>query len=112
METPNSSERRLHPRKDLDARIDYSGQNGVQCLSLIDISFGGMRLLMDQPEKPGTKIRLTLQFSTSSLTSIISGQVVWARQLAPYEIGIRFLSLDANFVHLVHRLLSDENVQS
>jgi hypothetical protein len=101
------NERRRHQRASLIGVVEYAGGEGVQCTSITDISQGGVRLVISKPERPGKKVKLRLSFSGSDEVVDVLGQIVWARQIDPYETGVRFLNLDEGRIQLLSRLLGD-----
>jgi c-di-GMP-binding flagellar brake protein YcgR len=88
----SSQDRRQHDRKPLTASVVYRGSPGVSSEALTDISLGGARLLLSGCEQPGTDIELAIEFSSGKAVSA-PGRIVWARQSAPFEVGVRFLTL-------------------
>jgi len=86
-----SDERRRHPRSSFIGDIKYSGSDGISCLDIHDVSAGGLRLCLDGCEQPGTRIIVSLLLKSHPDRIEIPGQIVWARQAPPYDIGIRFL---------------------
>ena len=83
--------------------VDYAGSEGVRSLELQDVSPGGLRLVTDAAEIPGASVTLQLTFGSDEVIEV-SGQVIWARQSAPYEVGVSFVDLDAERTAMLHRL--------
>ena len=98
-------ERRKHPRVVIEGLIDYEGSSGARCEGICNISRGGLRLLVNQREKPGAQVKLRVVLPKLQAFTA-RGQVVWARQIAPYEVGIRFLDLDPEAVRTLDQHLA------
>jgi len=102
---PIENERRKHDRTSIVGQVHYTGGDGVVCTAIKDISFGGVRLYVTAAEKPGRKVSLRLTFA-DEVTLELKGQVVWARQVSPYEIGVQFLAVEDDAARLLGRQLS------
>lgn len=89
-----SQERRRHPRKPLIGVVEYAGADGVSCLEIINISLGGIRLRTTGAERPGQRVELTVKAEGEDQQVHLLGQVVWARQVEPYEVGLSYLDVD------------------
>ena len=89
-----TKERRKFPRKPLIGVVDYAGADGVACTEIINISFGGIRLRVTGAERPGDRVELSVQAEGEEPVHLL-GQVVWARQVEPYEAGLSFLDVDS-----------------
>lgn len=74
--------------------VQYQGGEGITCLSVKDVSMGGVRLVISRPELPGRRVQLSLYLKESTAVLELRGQVVWARQAEPFEVGVQFLELD------------------
>ncbi len=92
--TERRSSPRVRPAIDL---LGYEGSDGVAHRELTDISRGGLRLVTTAPEQPGARVTLRLGFGEDGEADRqqidVGGQVIWARQVAPFQSGIRFVSL-------------------
>lgn len=73
----------------------YSGEPGVQCMGIVNIGLGGIRLSLSGGEKPGSRVQLQITVDPEEQPIDVLGQVVWARTAPPFEAGIRFLEVDA-----------------
>ena len=98
-------ERRRHPRVALAGVIEYRGAPGARCKEICNVSRGGLRLLVTAREKPGARVELRVALPQLKAFSAL-GQVVWARQSEPYEVGIRFLDLDPDAERTLEQHLS------
>lgn len=92
----NDEDRRLYRRSTFAGRTEYKGSSGVRGAIITDISAGGARVITDAPEKPGQKVAMRLTPGGQNGRSLeLEGQVVWARQVPPFWVGIRFVGLTA-----------------
>lgn len=89
-----NDERRRFPRVNMFGVVDYVGTEGVRCTGIKNISLGGVRLQISAAERPGTRVKLSLTVADDETPIHLLGQVVWARQAEPYEVGISFLDMD------------------
>ncbi|MCC6746837.1 MAG: PilZ domain-containing protein [Deltaproteobacteria bacterium] len=88
-------ERRKHERiGDHVAVIDPEGTSGLATPELQDISSGGARFWVSEVVRPGTSVQVAIRFPGSGRRIAVAGRVVWARMIAPHEIGVRFLNVD------------------
>ena len=102
-----NSERREYPRLDILGVVEYSGGAEVDCSGIKDISRGGIRLVLTGLEPPGSRVRLGITIGESDARVDMTGQIVWARQVEPYEVGIRFVDLDPEQAEQLDRWLED-----
>jgi len=90
----NPDERRKHHRGGFAGKAEYRGSRGVSGALITDISAGGARLITDAPEKPGEHVALRLTPEGQNGQSLdLEAQVIWARQVPPFWVGIRFVGL-------------------
>lgn len=90
-------ERRAHQRGPARGSVDYQSSAQLRCEEIYDLSAGGMRLVLSGPEEAGREVRLRLH-PDSGEELAIRARVVWARQKAPFQVGLRFLDVAAPFV--------------
>lgn len=93
--TGTSEERRRHPREHRVGVVGYTGSDGVDCVGIVDIGMGGVRLELSANERPGTRVQLRIELEQGQPIQV-TGQVVWARTAPPYEAGVRFLEVDTS----------------
>lgn len=103
-----TKERRQYPRFSVMGMVKYEGSAGISCTEIEDISRGGVRLIITGQEKPGTKIKMSVTFAGSDEVVNVPGQIVWARNKEPYEIGVRFLKLEEKHIQLLDRVLDPD----
>lgn len=88
--------RRRHKRIKCDARVDYGSSTEV----LLDhdvqnLSLGGACLAVSTVQPMGSKVLLVLSFPDMDDISIeVEGEVVWANDEHPRDIGIAFLDME------------------
>ena len=71
-------------------------ETGRKEVSLIDISLGGMRVLLDEELKIGTTLSLKINILPHSGTFYVRGQVLWVKKTtAPcnFEAGVKFTKI-------------------
>jgi len=96
-------ERRAHQRGPAAlCNVSYEGSSGLCCEEVYDLSVGGMRLVLSGPETPGADVQLKIETfdqasSNDPVMVTMRGRVVWARQVSPFQIGVRFLDADRAF---------------
>lgn len=88
-----TQERRRHPRvTDHRATLKrYRGTDGVDCKEVLDVSADGLRIETNKAESPGARVQVQLKLDEDDPTRDLEGRVVWARQVEPYEVGIRLV---------------------
>lgn len=91
------AERRVHPRERVRGEVSYEGSPQLRCEEVYDLSAGGMRLVLSGPEETGRDVQLRIEGEGGAIT-VARGRVVWARQAAPFQVGIRFLDAGSSFV--------------
>ena len=99
--SPDRPERRRHPRTSLVGVVDYTGAEGVSCTGIKNIGLGGVRLDLTGRERPGARVQLSIVLAGNEEPIQVVGQVVWARQSEPYEVGIRFVEVDTSRLEAV-----------
>lgn len=92
-------EKRRYERLPASDKTKISKPNGQADVKLIDISLGGMRVLMDEDIACGTYLQGQFSILSNAGPFYINGEVSWSKQAqakdAPYthEIGIRFTKI-------------------
>lgn len=87
--------------------MDCGGDSEVSCEAIHDISLGGIRLALSSQQQPGARIKLCFTLSDSDSTMDLSGQIVWARQVEPFVVGIRFHDMDYGQLHSLESYLNE-----
>lgn len=85
---------RLNVSVEIVCRIGQNKKDESKLISR-DVSFGGIRVVMDKSLSSGTLLELELHFSTRSEPVVVTGEVIWQnytrinnRDL--YETGVKF----------------------
>lgn len=115
-------ERRLYPRARLDVWIRYrvyshgSGLNIFKEGKAVDISEGGIGILLETSEKLAVndKLELKLKLPVTTQFMLIRGDVVWTREIVAgkwYRYGISFTEIDPNDKKMIAKYVT-ENLSS
>ena len=88
--------KRSAPRIECDARVDFSSPSEmVLDHELENLSLGGACLRSVKVQPVGTPVALVINFpDLGGRTIEIGGEVVWANEEEPRDMGIRFTDLD------------------
>ncbi|MBK6849702.1 MAG: PilZ domain-containing protein [Proteobacteria bacterium] len=87
--------RRVDPRYEITAYVDYTGTSEVLLYHRIEnISLGGMSIQTASVEEIGTVVDLVISFPDLNTTIAARGEVSWVNREEPMDMGIRFLDLD------------------
>ena len=98
-------DRRRHQRAGVPGEVaDASEELGGSAM-LVDVSEGGLRLMVEGPVPLGTEVQLRLEFVDCDVPIQVLAQVVWCRQSPPYEVGVRFLELEPEHRHRLSGLV-------
>ena len=95
---PGGSERREHPRYDVELSVDYASGETFLFSYITNISEMGIFLRTENPSPVGTEIRL--RFSAGDEVLELPGMVVWVNPVRPMGdnpnpgMGIRFSELN------------------
>lgn len=95
MTTPESSEQpREFPRYEVNAYVDFTGNEVLLFHRIQNISLGGVCIQTSGVEEVGTLVDLVLNFPDLDASIAVRGEVVWANRDAPMDMGIRYIELD------------------
>ncbi|HTA20723.1 MAG TPA: PilZ domain-containing protein [Polyangia bacterium] len=95
MTTPDSSEQpREFPRYEVNAYVDFTGNEVLLFHRIQNISLGGVCIQTSGVEEVGTVVDLVLNFPDLDASIAVRGEVVWANRDAPMDMGIRYIELD------------------
>ena len=107
MTTPESSEQpREFPRYEVNAYVDYTGNEVLLFHRIQNISLGGVCIQTSGVEEVGTMVDLVLNFPDLDASIAITGEVVWANREPPQDVGIRWVDLDENRRDLLKKYIS------
>jgi len=90
----DDDKRRDSPRIKADVVVDYTGTEVLLYHHVENISLGGLCIQAPSVEPVGINVSLTLNFADLNVTIDIEGEVVWANEDPPRDMGIRFIGLN------------------
>ena len=95
MMTPETSEQpREFPRYEVNAYVDFTGNEVLLFHRIQNISLGGVCIQTSGVEEVGTVVDIVLNFPDLDASIAVRGEVVWANRDAPMDMGIRYIELD------------------
>ncbi|HVZ71131.1 MAG TPA: PilZ domain-containing protein [Polyangia bacterium] len=95
MVTPESSEQpREFPRYEVNAYVDFTGNEVLLFHRIQNISLGGVCIQTSGVEEVGTVVDLVLNFPDLDASIAVRGEVVWANRDPPMDMGIRYVEMD------------------
>lgn len=94
MTSETSEHPREFPRYEVNAYVDYTGNEVLLFHRIQNISLGGVCIQTSGVEEVGTVVDLVLNFPDLDASIAIRGEVVWANRDAPMDMGIRYIELD------------------
>jgi uncharacterized protein (TIGR02266 family) len=95
MATPESSEQpREFPRYEVNAYVDFTGNEVLLFHRIQNISLGGVCIQTSGVEEVGTVVDLVLNFPDLDASIAVRGEVVWANREPPMDMGIRYIEMD------------------
>ena len=97
--------RRQSPRIEADVWLDYAGSEVLLYHRVRNISLGGVCIETPTVEPVGTRVALSLTFPELDASMDVEGEVVWANEHPPRDMGIRFVGLDASQRELLRTFL-------
>jgi uncharacterized protein (TIGR02266 family) len=101
------SELRRHKRIEVNAYVDYTGSDVLLYHKIENISLGGICIQAATIEEPGTQVDLVINFpDLGGQTVELRGEVVWASERAPHNMGIRFVEVTAEIQNLLVQYLA------
>jgi len=90
----HSEHPREFPRFEVNAYVDYTGNEVLLFHRIQNISLGGVCIQTSGVEEVGTVVDLVLNFPELDASIAVKGEVVWANREPPMDMGIRFVELD------------------
>lgn len=100
-------ENRRNKRIEVTAYVDYTGSEVLLYHKIENISLGGMCIQAATVEMPGTPVDLVLNFPDLAQTVELRGEVVWASERAPHNMGIRFTHVTPEALATLEQYLSE-----
>jgi uncharacterized protein (TIGR02266 family) len=93
--SPESAEQpREFPRYEVNAYVDFTGNEVVLFHRIQNISLGGICIQSVGVEEVGTLVDLVINFPELNASLQVKGEVVWVNREAPQDMGIRYVDLD------------------
>ena len=89
-----SDHTREFPRYEVNAYVDYTGNEVLLFHRIQNISLGGVCIQTSGVEEVGTTVDLVLNFPDLDASIAVKGEVVWATREPPMDMGIRYVELD------------------
>lgn len=99
-------EKRAHPRYEVTAYVDYSGNEVLIYHRVENISLGGICIRTTSIEEIGTTVDLIISFPELNASIAVQGEVVWVNQEHPMDMGIRYLDLDEEKRQVLRRYIT------
>ena len=84
-----------------DVLVDYRGTHVVLYHRVRNLSIGGICIESPTVEPLGKIVSLSLNFPDLHQTIEVTGEVVWANEESPRDMGIRFMELDESQVQTI-----------
>jgi uncharacterized protein (TIGR02266 family) len=90
----DESDKRVYPRFEVTAYVDYAGSEVLLYHRIENISLGGICIQTASVEDVGTIVDLVINFPDLDTSIAVQGEVVWANREPPMDMGIRYVELD------------------
>ena len=94
MADESPSDKRIYPRFEVTAYVDYAGSEVLLYHRIENISLGGICIQTASVEDVGTIVDLVINFPDLDTSIAVQGEVVWANREPPMDMGIRYVELD------------------
>jgi uncharacterized protein (TIGR02266 family) len=85
---------RAFPRYEVNAYVDYTGNEVMLYHRIQNISLGGICIQSSGVEDVGTTVDLVINFPDLNASLSVKGEVVWVNREPPMDMGIRYVDLD------------------
>src|SRR5688572_7563925 len=85
---------REYPRYEVNAYVDYTGNEVLLYHRIQNISLGGICIQSSGVEDVGTLVDLVINFPELEASVSLRGEVVWVNRDPPMDMGIRYVDLD------------------
>jgi len=106
-ERRSGDSRRAHPRLRVSLLVGGSGRSALQAAEAVDLSVGGLAIVLPEKVPPGAQAELTLHVPGSDTPVVVRGEVV--QRIVPsgsnWEVGVRFLELDPSDARVIEAYL-------
>jgi len=101
----DDDQRRDNPRIQADVVVDYTGTEVLLYHHVENISLGGLCIKAPTVEPVGIKVALSLNFPDLNVTVDVDGEVVWANEDPPRDMGIRFTGLSEESKEIIRQYI-------
>jgi Tfp pilus assembly protein PilZ len=115
---PKGAERRVHPRKEILTKVDYTCEGRRFFGKTIDLSRGGMCLETFFAHKIGQELALLFRVFEGRDPIVVRGEVCWVREmekgknpaqvLRKRRVGVRFTDVEEAMFRKMNYYLVDE----
>ena len=85
---------REFPRFEVNAYVDYTGNEVLLYHRIQNISLGGICIQTPSIEEVGSVVDLVINFPELGTSLSLRGEVVWANREPPMDMGIRYVEMD------------------
>src|SRR5436190_20216323 len=85
---------REFPRFEVNAYVDYTGNEVLLYHRVQNISLGGICIQSNGVEDVGTVVDIVINFPDLDASVALRGEVVWVNRDPPMDMGIRYIDLD------------------
>jgi c-di-GMP-binding flagellar brake protein YcgR len=95
--------RRAHPRLKVSLTVRGSGRASREAAEAIDLSVGGLALVLPEAIPVGAQAELTIEVPGSNIPVTVLGEVVdrIVQKGSDWEVGVRFLEMDPSDARLI-----------
>ena len=97
---------REYPRYEVNAYVDYTGNEVLLYHRIQNISLGGICIQSSGVEDVGTMVDLVINFPDLQASLSIKGEVVWVNREAPMDMGIRYVDMDNERKEMLRKYIS------
>src|SRR3954454_8828750 len=101
----DSAQTREFPRFEVNAYVDYTGNEVLLYHRIQNISLGGVCIQSSGVEDVGTIVDLVINFPELDASLSIKGEVVWVNRDAPQDMGIRYVDLDGERKEMLRKYI-------
>ncbi len=97
---------REFPRFEVNAYVDYTGNEVLLHHRIQNISLGGVCIAASGVEDVGTIVDLVINFPDLNASISLKGEVAWVNREAPMDMGIRYVDLDSERKDTLRKYIS------
>jgi len=97
---------REYPRYEVNAYVDYTGNEVLLYHRIQNISLGGVCIQSSGVEDVGTTVDLVINFPDLKASLSVRGEVVWVNRDPPMDMGIRYVGLDSDRKEMLRKYIA------